>query len=322
MKMKLTGAIAFGFLLLSGTANSIFAADVVATPECSVAGIVEGGAGYQGGNLSGPAPALVNAPMTGNFLGFGEAAITYGCGNWMAQVDGAVYHGGFTNNNPFLGQFSSQYNKGHVGGAMAWRDPSFGRFGLAVSEVLNHIHFDQTGQPSRDIGGTMTRVGAFSDFYASDAITLGAGAFYITGTPTDPTTTETGFEGNIHAKFYATDNISFALQGDILRSNLESGGFVDTFNGIAGSAEAEYLVPASALSVLVGGRVARRDLDENTANSYTVNDTQGFLGVKWAFGGPVSSLRARDRAGTYDNTSVFDEKLPGFSYDLGNAQTH
>ena len=320
--MELSGAIAFGLLLLSGTASSIYAADIIPAPECSIAGIVEVGGGYQGGNVSGPAPALVNAPMSSNFLGFGEAAIAYGCGNWMAQVDGAVYHSGFTNNPPFFGQFSAQYNEGHVGGAISWRDPSVGRFGLAVSEVLNHVHFDQPAKPGNDIGGTMTRVGAFGDFYASDAITLGAGVFYVTGTPTDPTTTETGFEGNIHAKFYATDNISIALQGDILRSNLESGGFIDTWNGIAGSAEAEYLVPDTALSLFVGGRVARRNLDENTANSYTVNDTQGFLGVKYAFGAPVSSLRVRDRAGSYDNTSVFDEKLPGFSYDLGNAQTH
>ena len=284
--------------------------------ECGITGIIEGGAGYQGGDVSGP--TFTNAPMSGNFLGFGETAIGYGCGNWMAQLDGALYRNGFSNNG-LLGQFSAQENQGHIGGAIFWREPTIGRFGLALSEVLDHMHF---GPPDRDAGGTMTRVGAFGDFFASDAITLGAGAFYVMGTPTDPTTTESGFEGNVHAKFYATDNISFALQGDILRANLESGGFTDTWNGIAGSAEAEYLVPNTALSLFVGGRVARRNLDENTPNNYTFNDTQGYLGVKWAFGGPMSSLRARDRAGTYDNTSVFDEKLPEFAIDLGNAQTH
>jgi len=36
-----------------------------------------------------------------------------------------------------------------------------------------------------------------------------------------------------------------------------------------------------------------------------------------ALGGPVpASLRDRDRHGTFDNTSVMEEKLPGLSSEL------
>ena len=291
------------------------AADAPAA-ECGITGIVEGGAGYQGGSITGggvsPNPTLIS-----NFLGFGETAIGYGCRNWMAQLDGAFYHDGFSYDGR-LGPVNAQDNQGHVGGAIFWRDASVGRFGLAASEILNNTHADEVGFGVHlDAGGSLSRIGAFGDFYASDAITLGAGGFYVTGNVVS-TTWETGFEGNVHAKFYATDNIGFNLQADIQRANLASGGSDSSWNGIAGSAEAEYLVPDTALSLFLGGRVASRAVDQ----TLTLNDTQGYIGVKWAFGGPISSLRARDRAGIYDNTSVFDEKLPALTYDTINAQSH
>jgi len=94
-----------------------------------------------------------------------------------------------------------------------------------------------------------------------------------------------------------------------------------SWNGVAGSAEAEYLIPNTSLSLLLGGRYASRNLDVGSGGG-TLIDTSGYVGVKWAFGAPVTSLRARDRAGTYDNTSVFDEKLPGIFYDEYNALSH
>lgn len=295
------------------------AADVPSAPECGIAGTVEGGVGYQGGNMTFGSS---NLAMSGNVTEFGETAIGYGCNNWMAQLDGALYHSAFSNSA--LGGLNGTDNQGHIGGALFWRDSSVGRVGLSASEILNNANF--TGPAvlgSVDVGGGLTRVGVFGDFYASDAITLGAGGFYVTGTPMNGpgiNNSESGFEGNVHAKFYATDNISLALQGDIQSVNLTSGSNVDPWNGLAGSVEAEYLVPNTALSLLAGGRIASRTLTQS--NPLTINDQQGYIGVKWAFGGPVTSLRARDRAGTYDNTSVFNEKLPGFFYDVQNAETH
>ena len=319
MKRILYLSISILPLFLLGTIAQ--AADAfVPVAECGIAGIVEGGAGYQGGNISGVGLST-NPTIAGNFLAFGETAVGYGCHNWMVQLDGALYHDGFSN-TVAAGTTSGQGNLGHVGGAIFWRDPAVGRLGLAASEILNNSHFS-TGLGVIDVGGSLSRVGGFGDFYATDAITLGAGAFYVTGNPYNffsSKYSETGFEGNIHAKFYATDNISFSLQGDIQRANLTTSGVVSPWNGIAGSVEAEYLVRDTALSLLLGGRVASRTL-EQTPN-VTLNDTQGYIGVKWAFGGPVSSLRARDRSGTYDNTSVFDEKLPGLFYDVINAQSH
>ena len=327
MKRLLYLSISILPLFLLGT--NAQAADVaLPVAECGITGIVEGGAGYQGGNVDF---AGTKRDMSGNFLGFGEAAIGYGCVNWMAQLDGAFYYEGFSNNGVGFRRAPSQVNgrdsQGHIGGAIFWRDPAVGRLGLAGSEILNNAHFDGLGPSGVDFGGSLTRLGAFGDFYASDAFTLGAGAFYVFGNPINNDflgsgtyLSESGFEGNIHAKFYATDNISFGLQGDIQRANLTSSGVVMPFNGLAGSAEVEYLVPDTALSVFLGGRVASRTLEAGT--NVTLNDTQGYIGVKFAFGGPVGSLRARDRAGTYDNTSVFNEKLPGLGYDFINAATH
>ena len=318
MKRILYLSISILPLFLLGT-NAQAADAFVPVAECGITGIVEGGAGYQGGNVMAPAQ---NLTMSGNFLGFGETGIGYGCGNWLAQLDGAWYHSGFSNSGRL--RLDGQDNQGHVGGALMWRDLSVGRFGLAGSEILNNAHL--SGGTNVDIGGSLTRVGVFGDFYASDAITLGAGGFYVTGNPFSSGGTlipETGFEGNIHAKFYATDNISLGLQGDVQRANLTSAGVSLPWNGIAGSAEAEYLVPNTALSLFLGGRFANRNFEQSGGGSpVTLNDTQGYIGVKWAFGGPVSSLRARDRAGTYDNTSVFDEKLPGLFYDELNAISH
>ena len=323
MKRMLYLSISILPLFLIGT-NAQAADAFVPVAECGIAGIVEGGAGYQGGNVNNGGSTL---DMSGSFLGFGEAAIGYGCVNWMAQLDGAFYHEGFSHNNRLSrlpSQINGQDSQGHIGGAIFWRDPSVGRLGLAGSEILNNVHFD-SGGTTLDVGGSLTRLGAFGDFYASDAITLGAGAFYVFGNPINnffgTGLSESGFEGNLHAKFYATDNISFGLQGDIQRANLTpSGGAATPFNGIAGSAEVEYLVPDTALSLFLGGRVASRALEGSA--DITLNDTQGYIGVKFAFGGPVSSLRARDRAGTYDNTSVFNEKLPGLPYDFFNALTN
>jgi hypothetical protein len=313
MKRILYLSISILPLFLIGT-DAKAAAEVA---QCGLVGIVDGAGGYQGGDVNTPP---TDPTMSGNFLGFGDTAIGYGCASWMAQVDGAFYYDSFSNNG--AGVLNGQDSQGHVGGAIFWRDPSVGRFGLAGSEILNNGHFSNAGL-SADIGGSLSRIGAFGDFYASDAITLGAGAFYVTGSPFNTTGlsfSESGFEGNIHAKFYATPNLSLGLQGDIQQTNLQQGNTTTPWNGIAGSAEAEFLVPNTALSVFLGGRFASRNLVQTAA--LTVNDTQGYIGVKWAFGGPVSSLSARDRSGTYDNTSVFDEKLPGLFYDFENANSH
>ena len=301
-------------LLLLGTTAQAADAPVA---ECGFTGIVEGGAGYQGGNVSVNTDRL---GLPGNFLGFGETAIGYGCGNWMAQLDGALYHSGVSERISGT-QVNVTDKQGHIGGAVMLRDVSVGRFGLAASEILNNTHGDAPGF-NFDIGGSLTRGGVFGDYYASDAITLGAGGFYVTGRPIDgfgSSVTESGFEGNIHAKFYATDNISLTLQGDLQRANFTSN-VVNPWNGYAGSIEAEYLVPSTALSLFVGGLTVSRTLEgTGSSSSTTFDDTHGYIGLKWAFGAPITSLRARDRAGPYDNTSVFDEKLPNIYYDALSA---
>ncbi|MDE2385419.1 MAG: hypothetical protein KGO53_12455 [Alphaproteobacteria bacterium] len=297
--------------------TSAKAADVASTPECGVAGVVDGGVGYEGGNVSGP----INKSLHGMFMGYGETAMGYGCANWMAQIDGAFYHDGFSG-TVNTQNYDISGNKGHLGGALFWRDASEGRLGLAASEIFNNTHISVTSSPGEDIGGSLTRVGAFGDYYASDAVTVGAGGFYVAGIPFSAGSSglsQSGFEGNLHAIFYVQDNISLGLQGDLQLANITSSGTAHAWNGYGISADAEYLIPDTAVSLFVGGRYASRTLDDVSAN-VTFNDAQGFVGVKWAFGGPVSSLRARDRSGTYDNTSVFNEKLPSLFTDDINAE--
>jgi len=89
------------------------------------------------------------------------------------------------------------------------------------------------------------------------------------------------------------------------------------FSGAAVSADAELLVPDTALSEFIGGRYASRTFDEDSGFNLAVTDMQGFVGVKFALGGPApTSLRDRDRHGTVDSTSVFQEKLIGLESEV------
>jgi hypothetical protein len=82
----------------------------------------------------------------------------------------------------------------------------------------------------------------------------------------------------VHAIFYATDNISLALQGDMQLANQTASGHIASWNGYAGSVEAEYLVPDTALSLLLGGRFASRNLNqEGSDGGITINDQQVLI---------------------------------------------
>jgi hypothetical protein len=293
------------------------AAPAPAPSACGISGIVSGTGGYQGGSYSASNAKSVN--LQSSIFGGGETALGYGCSNWMVQLDGAYYTDSLS--AFFAGKnYYYQENKGHLGGAAFLRDDAMGRVGVAASDILFSMN-ENVAFPVP--AGSLTRIGAFGDYYASNSLTFGAGAFYVGGMPDNSFgASQSGFEGNIHAKFYATDNISLGLQGDLQLANLTGPGmvgtFIDPWNGYAVTAEAEYLVPNTPVSVLLGGRFASRSITD-TGNTQTYNDTQGWLGVKWAFGDNVTSLRARDRSGTYDNTSVFNEKLPSRNTDGYNS---
>ena len=307
-------AASVSILALGTAASQVQAADVLDPAACAVAALIQGG-GMLGSNAvkfpSGSAQDSI--PFTS---GFGEAAGAYFCGDWGVQIDGAAY--GSWGNDPRK-SVSLTSGQGHVGGDLIWRDPSQAAFGLSASRIFQSYSAPYPGgqnNPVSDSSG-MWRLGAFGEVYANDMLTLGGGAYYLNGqTIWFGVYNQHGFEGDLFAKIYASDNLALTLRGDLMRLDIARS-TPGRFSGAAVSADAEFLVPDSALSVFVGGRYASRTYDEDGGFNFAVTDLQGFAGVKFALGGPApSSLRDRDRHGTVDNTSVFQEKLIGLESEV------
>jgi hypothetical protein len=296
---------AFTFL-----STPVWAADIQEPTACSVAGLVHGGGIVDRQNVEW-AGASVKDVLKWQSL-FGEGAFAYSCNGWGAQVDAAAY--GFRTDGQDFSTFSLQQNQGHLGGALFYRDNEIGTVGLSASRVFQSFSYDRPLSSLSD-STAMWRVGSFAEYYFSDALTIGGGADYLDGQLGwfDPIDTE-GFEANAFVTYYATDNLGLTLRGDLLRSDyLQPNG--DKFADIDGntiSLDAEYLIPETSASIFLGGRYAHREVVMATGSALIVlNDLQGFIGAKFAFGSsPPESLRNRDRNGTFDNTSVFHEKLP------------
>src|SRR4029079_14861270 len=113
-------------------------------------------------------------------------------------------------------------------------------------------------------------------------------------------------------RFYATPDFALTVRGDAQFANVdfnEGGGNEDDgYDGFAITGDAEYLVWDQGLSLFAGARYANRELDENDTD-VTIEDFQVFAGVKFYFG-QGGTLVERQRTGTVDNTSVWNEKLP------------
>jgi hypothetical protein len=318
--MKLKFALLCATLIGACAAGTpAFAADPVAEANCTVSGLVQGGGGLDGQNLNGP----LNLSLATWKIGFAEGALAYECGSWGAQLDGAFY--GHWANSTYRGTNYDMSNpEGHIGGAAYWRNADVGQFGLAASRVFQSNAIRLGGvAPIPDTSSGLWRIGGFGEYFAGDMFTLGAGAHYISGQQIYPLGgfqfEHQGIEAEIYAKAYASDNLALSVRGDVLASKFTfSGAPVTNWNGFAIGAEAEYLVPDTALSLFASARYAKRTWD--FGSGYNFDDAQGLLGVKFAFGGSApSSLRNRDRHGAYDNTSVFDEKLPNYSSSLLSA---
>ena len=299
-----------------GIAGLLFAGDgAVAKPKidpsaCTVAGLVQGGGIVDGEKIRFEGSGGGDLPWTS---AFGEAALNYVCGTWGGQIDGAAY-GFWTKYQNSVPPSPLSMMQGHAGGEVFWRDPSSAAYGIAVSRIFQSYDAD-FGQFKLSDHGGIWRVGGFAEIYPSDMLTLGGGAYYLNGRTSWIGTPENqrGFEGDVFVKIYPSDHLSLTARGDVLVAalydiNTDTKG--DDYTGFALSAEGEYLIPDTAFSLFAGGRIANRKVAHNS-NYFTMEDTQGYLGAKFAFGGPPpSSLRDRDRHGTFDNTSVFQEKLP------------
>ncbi len=273
--------------------------------NCTVAGLV------QGGGLLDQETQTANSTFADGIdwtSGFGEAALNYGCDVWRVQIDTALYS--FSENEtPY-----QKLTNGHVGGAAFWRDSDLGAIGVAGSHVNQHESFLTVATSA-----SQWRMGGFAELYLNESLTFGGGAHYLTGDAfwygTFETQPMTGFEGELYAKFYPTDNLALNVRGDFTHQRIDVGTFIVNVDGLAVSGDVEYLIPQTALSVFAGARFATQDIKSFSDSKQT--DTQEYVGLRFAFGSNApASLRDRDRHGTYDNTSVFQEKIPSLVSSL------
>ena len=310
-----------------------FAADVLEPAGCNIMGIVEGGGLYDWQNsdvsLGGP---QIRSPSNWH-SGFGEIAAGVTCSDWNFQADAAYY--GFwasktINTVPPPEDVNLSARQGHVGGSVFWRDPQSMALGVSGSWVSQG--YDISASPANvalatGSTGNIWRAGGFAEFYASDSLTLAASAHYFNGSLPNGQFSggvaldQFGFEFAGIAKYYPTDDLALTARVDALRSTFRIADVANfDFNGYALSLEGEYLVPETQLSLFAGGRYADRTITLFSPARIDLQDTQAFIGVKYAFGGAApSSIAARDRTRTYDNTSVFLEKLPSLAGSIDNT---
>jgi hypothetical protein len=301
--------------------------------SCSVMGIVEGGGLYDSQNSDISLGAPTQTKGRSNWTsGFGEAAVGVNCDNLNFQADGALY--GFWASKTLPGppneeDVSMASRQGHLGGAAFWRDPSSMALGVSGSWVSQGYDVSSTPTAALNASGTgsLLRAGAFAEFYASDSLTLAASAHYFSGSLPNGkflsgvSVDQFGYEFAAIAKYYPTNDLAFTARADLLKSELRLNNAANfDFNGYAISLEGEYLMPDTQFSMFAGGRYADRTVTLFAPAYMNIQDTQVYLGVKYAFGGAASpSIAARDRSNTYDNTSVFLEKLPSLAGSVDNT---
>ena len=324
------GLAIIGFISASNISQA-FADDIADPAGCTVMGLVEGGGLYNGQDsdvsLGGPQIAAKSNWKSG----IGEGALGFSCNNWNVQADAALY-GSWASITlvPPPTDFNLKDIRGHIGGAAFWRDPQSLALGVSGSWISQN--YDISSSPavppfSGSGTGNVWRIGAFAEFYASDYLTLGASAHYFNGSLANGGVIggvqldQFGFEFAAIAKLYPTDNLSLTARADALRGTFRVANTAnDEFNGYALSLEGEYLIPESQFSIFAGGRYADRLITILAPVHMDFQDTQIYAGVKFAFGGAApTSIAARDRSKTYDNTSVFLEKLPSISGSIHNT---
>jgi hypothetical protein len=330
-KLKLSvSAAALALLVTAGAgSSSVKAADVVEEPGCTLSGSVMAGYMFDWQDFSddvsihrgGESEDLASKDGDVDWnTPFGEGAGLVTCGGFNIQADVAYYahSADIDSEDTDLDQTNT-----HIGGAIFYRDPASWAGGVSGSWISQDVL-------AKDID--VFRIGLFGEFYLDDMFTLGASAHYYNsdgfgGDFKD----EDGFELAAWGRFYATPDFSLMLRGDLLFANVDLDfGFPppfsnsdDDYDGWAVTGEAEYLVWDQGLSLFAGARYAERDGDfdisENIGNGslkekfdWEIDDFQVYAGIKFYFG-QGTTLVERQRTGTIDNTSVWNEKLPNLT---------
>ncbi|WP_119388160.1 hypothetical protein [Taklimakanibacter lacteus] len=292
-------SLALALVMAGGIATSTArAADVVADPGCMLSGSVTAGFMYnwQSSEFDDGDESIDGKDVDWS-TPFGEGAGLVTCGGFNIQADVAYYA-----HSADLDQVDIDIDQTntHIGGALFYREPASWAGGLSASWI------------SQDIEGLdldIFRVGLFGEFYLDDVFTLGASAHYYNADWPEGKD-EDGFELAAWGKFYATPDLAFTLRGDVLLADLELGSDGADLDGFAITGDGEYLVWDQGLSIFAGARYADREFDPDDSDfSFEIEDFQVFAGVKFNFGHD-GTLIERQRTGTVDNTSVFNEKLP------------
>ncbi|WP_119391618.1 outer membrane beta-barrel protein [Taklimakanibacter lacteus] len=308
-RLKLSVSAAALALLVAGGASSVQAADVVADPGCTLSGSVMAGYMYNWQDFSAENDEGEDADGDVEWsTPFGEGAGLVTCGGFNVQADIAYYAHSADIDDISGKDVDLDQTNTHIGGALFYRDPYSWAGGVGASWISQDIF-------GKDID--IFRVGLFGEFYFDDMFTLGASAHYYNADWVEGKD-EDGFELAAWGRFYATPDFSLLLRGDLLFaeydiSNAPNDVDLD-LSGFAITGEAEYLVWDQGLSVFGGARYADRELDIDDGGDdveLEVEDFQVFAGIKFYFG-QGTTLVERQRTGTVDNTSVFNEKLPSF----------
>ena len=265
-----------GILLATGAAGEALAADAVPAATPGIAGTI--GGGYQYTDFGG----IASGATADTFFGDGAIVMPLGDSMFNAQIDGAY-------NNHNLAGGDPTFEIWHAGGALFYRDPSWGLLGL--DGAFGGISADGDSIDKY-------RVGVRGEAYVGDTATLSARAGYMN---------LSGFGGHIDgpyidlgASIYVMPN--FALKPEFEYMNLASGG--NSADLYAAGAEAEFGldeltgVPAA---LFAGGRYT-----DFTASGANFNQTQGFVGIRFYFGSG-NTLVDHHRGGSLYNTDTLLE---------------
>jgi hypothetical protein len=332
-KLKLSAsAAALALLVTAGVGSSVKAADVVAEPGCTLSGSVMAGYMFDwqdfnddfSVNDEGETEDIANKDADTDWqTPFGEGAGLVTCGAFNIQADVAYYaHSADLDDE----DVDFDQTNTHIGGAIFYRDPASWAGGLSASWISQDVL-------SKDLD--VFRVGLFGEFYLDDMFTLGASAHYYNADGfIEDFKDEDGVELAAWGRFYATPDLSLLLRGDLLFSNVDldfgSEDLDNDYDGWAVTGEAEYLVWDQGLSLFAGARYAEREGDFKVPVDpgvdfkfdWDIEDFQVYAGIKFYFG-QGGTLVERQRTGTIDNTSVWNEKLPNLttSFEAGAANS-
>lgn len=309
MKSKLLISI-----LLASAAGVSSQNALAESPDCSLNGIVSGSGTLDGQSVTFDFGSIDTASPTW-WSGTAEGALGLNCGLFNAQIDAAytsLSTGAVPASDPnqVLGTWASQ---AHYGGAIFLRDPNVGAFGVSASRIVTSASLTRLGGTFGGDGGE-TRIGAFGEYYTSDNFTVGASLHHFEGAFPYFNNQYHGFELAAFGKYYASTDLSFTGRVDALLSNLEFNTGPFPINGVAVTLGSEYRVADTGLSLFADGTYSsRRETSPTSSDTVKVDDFAARVGLKFAFGGgSTHSLVGRDRSSTYDNTSLFLEKLPDF----------